>query len=79
MNLFYQSLAPGGLTLITNVAPFAPNRGSLELILDWHLIYRNADQVAALRPDGVPEGALRVQSDQTGFNIFLEARKADDA
>jgi extracellular factor (EF) 3-hydroxypalmitic acid methyl ester biosynthesis protein len=76
MTLFYQSLAPGGLVLATNVSPSSPNRGSLELILDWHLIYRNAAQVAALRPDGAPEEAVRVESDQTGLNVFLEARKS---
>jgi extracellular factor (EF) 3-hydroxypalmitic acid methyl ester biosynthesis protein len=75
MTLFYQSLAGGGLLLATNVAPFSPNRGSLELILDWHLIYRDAGRVAALRPEGVPEEEVRVVSDETGVNVFLEARK----
>ena len=75
MTLFYQSLAPGGLVLATNVAPLCPNRGSLELILDWHLIYRDAAKVAALRPEGVPEDEVRIESDDTGVNVFLEMRK----
>ena len=74
-NLFYRSLAPGGLLLFTNVTPSAPNRGSLELILDWHLNYRAVPQVAALGPEGVSEDQLRIESDDTGFNLFLEARK----
>jgi extracellular factor (EF) 3-hydroxypalmitic acid methyl ester biosynthesis protein len=76
MTLFHQSLAPGGLVLATNVSPFSPNRGSLELILDWHLIYRNAEQVAELRPHGLPRGEARVSSDDTGVNVFLEVRSA---
>jgi extracellular factor (EF) 3-hydroxypalmitic acid methyl ester biosynthesis protein len=75
MSYFYQSLRPGGLVLATNVAPFSPNRGSLELILDWHLIYRDAARFAALQPEDAPEDSVRVQSDPTGVNIFLETRK----
>jgi extracellular factor (EF) 3-hydroxypalmitic acid methyl ester biosynthesis protein len=77
MSLFYRSLAPGGLLLTTNVASLSPNRASLELILDWHLIYRNAAQVAKLRPDGVADEAVRVESDETGVNVFLEVRKTN--
>ncbi len=75
MSYFYQSVSPGGLVLATNVAPFSPNRGSLELILDWHLIYRDAAQFSTLRPDNAPEDAVCVQSDTTGVNVFLETRK----
>ena len=79
MTLFHQSLVPGGLMLATNVAPASPNRGSLELILDWHLIYRDAAQVATLCPEEVPQEEVRVLSDDTSVNVFLEARKSDDA
>jgi extracellular factor (EF) 3-hydroxypalmitic acid methyl ester biosynthesis protein len=75
--LLYESLAPGGLLLVTNVAPFCPNRGSLELILDWHLIYRDSERVAALSPAGVSAEDLRVESDPTGLNLFLQTRKPD--
>ena len=77
MTLFHQSLAPGGLLLATNVAPFSPNRGSLELILDWHLFYRDASKVVAIRPDGVREDELHIESDETSINVFLETRKAN--
>ena len=77
MTLLYHSLAPSGLVLATNVTPFNPNRGSLELILDWHLIYRDAAQLAALRPEGLPEEAVRIHSDLTGVNVFLEARNTN--
>ena len=77
MTLFHQSLAPGGLVLATNVAPCSPNRGSLELILDWHLVYRDATKVAAIRPDGVREEDLHIESDDTSINVFLETRKTN--
>jgi len=77
MTFLYQSLAPNGLLVATNVAPFCPNRGSLELILEWHIIYRSPAQVAALCPDGVPVEAVRLQTDDTGINVFLEARKTN--
>jgi extracellular factor (EF) 3-hydroxypalmitic acid methyl ester biosynthesis protein len=78
MTLFYQSLTPNGLVLATNVAAVSPNRGSLELILDWHLIYRDARQAMALRPEGVPEEAVRIGSDETGVNVFIETRNVND-
>jgi hypothetical protein len=47
------------------------------LILDWHLIYRNASEVAALRPDGVGLEDVHIEGDETGVNLFLETRKAN--
>lgn len=75
LGLFYRSLNPGGLVLTTNVAPTCPNRGSLELILDWNLIYRDAPSFAAIWPEDVSPEPPRVESDETFVNVFLEARK----
>jgi len=75
MNVFYESLLPGGLALATNVSTSSPNRGSLQLILDWHLCYRDAARTATLRPQGLQQEAARVLIDATGVNVFLEARK----
>jgi extracellular factor (EF) 3-hydroxypalmitic acid methyl ester biosynthesis protein len=77
MMLLYQWLGPGGLLVATNVTPMSPNRGSLELILDWHLIYRDAAQMAALRPEGAGDDAFRILSDGTGINVFLETTKSN--
>jgi len=77
MALCHRSLRAGGLLLATNVTPSCPNRGSLELILDWHLVYRGAAEMAVLRPDGVQEDAARIHSDETGVNILLEMRKTN--
>ncbi len=77
MTLLYQWLSPNGLLVTTNVTPISPNRGSLELILDWHLIYRDAAQMAALRPEGAGEDDFRVLGDDTGINVFLETTKSN--
>jgi len=75
LGLFYDWLNPGGLLLATNVTPTSPNQGSLELILDWHLNYRDTARFKLLCPDVIPQDTIRVQSDETGVNLFLEARK----
>jgi extracellular factor (EF) 3-hydroxypalmitic acid methyl ester biosynthesis protein len=78
MNLFYNLLAPGGLLVVTNVEASNPIRGMMELILDWHLIYRDANQLDSLVPDSVPLESSCVKSDPTGVNIFMEVRKPTD-
>lgn len=75
MTVFHQSVVPGGLVVATNVAPLSPNKGSLELGLDWHLIYRTVDQMRGIAPDGAAPDAVRVLADDTGVNYFLEVRK----
>lgn len=76
-NIFWNWTRPGGVVLVTNVTPTSPNRGSLELILDWNLIYRDAERFATLAPNGAAPEDVRVYSDETAVNIFLEARKPD--
>jgi extracellular factor (EF) 3-hydroxypalmitic acid methyl ester biosynthesis protein len=75
MNIFYDLLAPGGLLIATNVDSSKPFRHSMEFILEWHLICRNKDQLAALNPDKAPPGSFSVTNEQTGVNIFIEVRK----
>jgi extracellular factor (EF) 3-hydroxypalmitic acid methyl ester biosynthesis protein len=79
MTIFYEMLAPGGLLIATNVSETMnashPFRYSMEYILDWHLIYRTAQQVAALAPDAAPPDQCRTLGEDLGVNIFLEVRK----
>lgn len=77
MNIFWSWTRSGGLVLATNVTPGSPNRGSLEMVLDWHLNYRTADQFARIAPSEALADDTRICSDDTGVNIFLEARKSD--
>jgi extracellular factor (EF) 3-hydroxypalmitic acid methyl ester biosynthesis protein len=75
MGIFYEMLAPGGLLVATNVDPSNPSRHGMELILDWHLTYRNQQQLKWLHPPGVPEENIATKSDETGVNIYLEVRR----
>jgi extracellular factor (EF) 3-hydroxypalmitic acid methyl ester biosynthesis protein len=72
LNLFYQSTKPGGRVLVTNVHPSNPNRYAMEHILEWHLLYRNADDMSALCPQ---LGTQKIFYDDTGINVFLEITK----
>ena len=77
MNIFWNWTRPGGLVLATNVTPHSPNRRSLDLLLDWHLIYRDASRFGTFAPEGAAAESVRLYSDDTAVNMFLEARKPD--
>lgn len=77
--IFYEWLAPGGLLTVTNVVDNKPFRHMLEFVLDWHLIYRNAERGTALVPDRLPADAKSISSDDTGVNLFIEVRKPSHA
>jgi extracellular factor (EF) 3-hydroxypalmitic acid methyl ester biosynthesis protein len=76
--ILYESLAPGGLLLLTNVDQH-PSRGEMECFLEWHLVYRTPQQLLRLVPRDVPEDSVRVEQDLSGVNIFLELRKPKNA
>jgi extracellular factor (EF) 3-hydroxypalmitic acid methyl ester biosynthesis protein len=75
MKILYQTLAPGGLLVATNVYPCQPFRYFAEYLMDWHLIYRNPRQMQLLVPPEVPAGQSQTVSDLTGTNLLLEIRK----
>lgn len=75
MGIFYEMLAPGGLLVATNVDPSNPSRHGMELLLDWHLIYRNQEQLKWLHPQGVPAENIVTKADETGVNIYIEVRR----
>lgn len=74
-NVLFEWLAPGGLFVSTNVAPNNPRRHTMSLIMDWHLIYRTADQMNLLTPERKRREDCEIKADPTGVNVFLEARK----
>jgi extracellular factor (EF) 3-hydroxypalmitic acid methyl ester biosynthesis protein len=82
MNIFYDWLAPGGLLLATNVNDTMnarrPFRYSMEYLLDWHLIYRDGGRVAALAPERAPGDTVKISSEESGVNVFIEIRKPED-
>lgn len=76
-NIMYDWLTPGGLLVVTNVDPSNPLRNGMEHLLDWHLIYRTADQLRYLSPSNAAQEDCYVQTDATGVNVLLEVRKPD--
>ena len=44
----------------------------MEHFLEWHLIYRDENDMGALAP---PEVEKEVVTDVTGLNVFLDIRK----
>jgi extracellular factor (EF) 3-hydroxypalmitic acid methyl ester biosynthesis protein len=73
--ILYEWVAPGGLFLSTNVDSSNPRRLTMDFIMEWHLIYRNGVQLAALKPSSVKPGEFSVTADTTGVNVYFEARK----
>jgi len=72
IELFYRHVDPGGMVIVTNVENPRPIVASLELLMEWYLIYRNEGDMLKLRP-GI--GEQSVQTDATGINQFLILRK----
>ena len=77
IDIFYNQVAPGGLLVVTNVDPSNPLRNGMAYLLDWHLIYRTAQNLRALLPERAPDEAVQIRSDATGVNLFMEVRKPD--
>lgn len=75
---FYKMTAPGGVVVVTNVDESNPVQGVMEYVMEWHLIYRNPEQLLGLAPLGLKKENLRVLKDPSGVNIFLEIRKPDE-
>jgi len=73
--IFYEWLNPGGLLVTTNVDIYNPRRITMDYIMEWHLNYRNSAEMDSLRPDTIPAEMCKVLSDETGVNIYFEARK----
>ena len=75
MEILYDLVAPGGLLITTNVAAHNPVRNMMEYVGAWNLIYRDARQLASLRPSS--EGESLVTTEPTSMNLFLELRKPE--
>jgi len=76
LELWHDSLAPGGLVLIANMDDTRPFRHFIEFILDWHLIYRSQADILSLVPERCAALA-RVVAEPTSVNLFLHLRRPD--
>ena len=82
VTIFHQMLAPNGLFVATNatntINSSRPFRHSMEYFLDWHLIYRDKDQLISLCSDLVGKNDLKVVAENTGANLFLELKRPNN-
>ena len=76
IDLWYDSLSPGGLLLIANMNDTKPFRNFIEFILDWQLIYRDSREILSLVPERCRD-TTRVIAEPTSVNLFLHIRKPD--
>ncbi len=76
MELWHDSLSPGGLMLVANMTDTKPFRHFIEFILDWQLIYRNSRELLSLVPERCRE-TTRVIAEPASVNLFLHTRKPD--
>ena len=81
MDIFYEMLVPGGVLLATNATDQLnekrPFRYSMELILDWHLIYRSPLDFLAFAPKAAPNDNVKTLAENVGANLFLEVIKPE--
>lgn len=61
---------PGARLLLTNVHSANPERFGMEHLLEWHLIYRDEDQMRSVL-SGV-DAPVKLYTDPTGVNVFAE-------
>jgi extracellular factor (EF) 3-hydroxypalmitic acid methyl ester biosynthesis protein len=76
IELWYDSLLPGGLLLIANMHDTKPFRNFIEFVLDWQLIYRDSAEFLAVVPARCRE-FTRVIAEPTSVNLFLHIRKPE--
>ncbi|MNT52042.1 hypothetical protein D3C72_1890480 [compost metagenome] len=67
------SVKPGGHVVIGNFSKNNPSVPFMELILDWHLIYRSEDDL--LRIFQGLGSKIWVEKEPLGINLFLVIRK----
>lgn len=77
LETFYEMTAPGGIVVATNVDASNPVQKIMEYIMEWHLIYRDSDEMADLAPAEAGPENVKVLKDPSGVNIFLEIRKPE--
>ena len=61
---------PGGRILVTNVHPCNQQRGVMDHVLEWHLIYRDEAQLVSVLP--AHRCDEKIYTDTTGVNVFAE-------
>ncbi|MEM8487693.1 MAG: class I SAM-dependent methyltransferase [Bacteroidota bacterium] len=75
LNRLLDMLAPDGEVIIGNFSPANPSRAYMEVIGDWHLIHRSADQLVQLsQACSIDPQHVRVLAEPEGVNLFLHIK-----
>ncbi len=72
IKLFFSMVKPGGKVFVTNMHSYGNDKHILELIFEWHLIYRDEEIMNSLVPK---LGTQKLYTDSTGVNLCLEITK----
>lgn len=76
----FPMLTEKGMLVIGNFGAENPSRPYMEIIGQWFLIHRDAENLRSLCADIHPDaGTVSVFSDETGVNLFLCLSKSKDA
>jgi SAM-dependent methyltransferase len=68
---------PGGRIIIGNFNTVNPTRPFMELVTEWYLIHRSAQDLIRLATEaGAPVNQVSVLSEAEQVNLFLEIRKS---
>lgn len=70
----YDALRPGGVLLLGNMKAGTDMVWPLEMIADWSLNYRTAENVLSWT-DGLPGAEISLRTDATGYDYLLSVRK----
>ncbi|MRG45762.1 methyltransferase domain-containing protein [Chitinophaga sp. SYP-B3965] len=66
---------PGGEVIIGNFGDHNPSRNYMELMGDWYLHHRSAEELINMALEaGASRGAVRVGREDEGVNLFLHVR-----
>ena len=76
LNWIYEHLLPNGVVILGNMHSANPDRVLLEHILEWHSLYRSANEIESLfsrsKFRSLP---LVIQSDEYGVELFAVCKK----
>lgn len=69
----HEMLAPGGKIVVCNFTPANPIRQFMKYVLDWNLIHRTAEQLAALAPVGT---RVTLSESSAGVESYVHIERA---
>ena len=64
-------LAPRGMLYVGNQVPASTSRWAMEFHCDWHLIYREREEMLEFASRGAPEARVTIVEEPMGLNPFV--------